>query len=58
MRFLTQFRHSYTKYKLSIKVYHQVLEFKDEKYEFKSLKEIENLPLSTLSLKALKLIKL
>lgn len=57
MQFLGAFKHSYTKYKLSIKVYHQFLTNENKNYEFKSLKELENTAISTLSLKALKIFK-
>ena len=50
MSFVGEFKHGYTKYKLNIKVYHQILN--------KTLKELESTALSALSLKALKLIKL
>ncbi|TEY26675.1 A/G-specific adenine glycosylase, partial [Campylobacter sp. CH185] len=52
------FKHSYTKYKLNIKVYHQILNNENKNYEFQTLKELESTALSALSLKALKLIKL
>ncbi len=57
MDFIGEFKHSYTKYRLYIKVYHQILKEKTKNYEFKSLQELENIALSALSLKALKLIK-
>lgn len=58
MGFVGEFKHSYTKYKLNIKVYHQILNNENKNYEFKTLKELESTALSALSLKALKLIKL
>lgn len=58
MKFLGEFKHNYTKYKLNIKVYHQILKEENKNYQFKSLKELESTALSILSLKALKLIKL
>ncbi|MBM0637270.1 A/G-specific adenine glycosylase [Campylobacter sp. VicNov18] len=57
MHFLGEFKHAYTKYKLKIKVYHQILKEKNENYEFKSLKQLQNTALSVLSLKALDLMK-
>lgn len=57
MRFVGEFKHSYTKYKLNIKVYHQILNNESKNYQFKTLKELESTALSALSLKALKLIK-
>ncbi|PCM56537.1 A/G-specific adenine glycosylase, partial [Campylobacter sp. BCW_8712] len=56
--FVGEFKHGYTKYKLNIKVYHQILNNENKNYEFKTLKELESTALSALSLKALKLIKL
>lgn len=58
MSFVGEFKHSYTKYKLNIKVYHQILNNENKNYEFKTLKELESTALSALSLKVLKLIKL
>lgn len=58
MKLLGEFKHHYTKYKLNIKVYHQILKEENKNYQFKSLKELENTALSILSLKALRLIKL
>lgn len=58
MGFVEEFKHNYTKYKLNIKVYHQILNNENKNYEFKTLKELESTALSALSLKALKLIKL
>ncbi|ECP7058823.1 A/G-specific adenine glycosylase, partial [Campylobacter jejuni] len=58
MGFVGEFKHNYTKYKLNIKVYHQILNNENKNYEFKTLKELESTALSALSLKALKLIKL
>jgi len=59
MRFIGEFKHSYTKYKLRIKIYHQKLLERDENFEFKSLENLDNIALSSLSLKALKfLVKL
>ena len=52
--FIGSFKHSYTKYKLEIKVYVQRLKNKED-YEFIALKELELLPLSNLCSKALKL---
>lgn len=57
MKLLGEFKHHYTKYKLNIKVYHQILK-ENKNYQFKSLKELESTALSILSLKALRLIKL
>ncbi|MBK2000486.1 A/G-specific adenine glycosylase [Campylobacter sp. RM10532] len=57
MIFLGEFKHSYTKYKINIKVYHQILKIKTKDYEFKNFKELKHIPLSILSLKALNLIK-
>lgn len=56
-RFLGEFKHTYTKYKLKIKIYHQILQKENMKFEFKSLEELENLALSNLSLKALQIFK-
>lgn len=56
MKFLGEFKHNCTKYKLNVKVYHQILKDEDKNYEFKSLEELESTALSALSLKALKLI--
>ncbi len=58
MKLLGEFKHHYTKYKLNIKVYHQILKEENKNYQFKSLKELESTALSILSLKALRLIKL
>lgn len=58
MSFVGEFKHGYTKYKLNIKVYHQILNNENKNYEFKTLKELESTALSVLSLNALKLIKL
>lgn len=55
--FLGEFKHTYTKYKLKIKIYHQNLQEENAKFEFKSLKELENIALSSLSLKALQIFK-
>lgn len=57
MGFVGEFKHSYTKYKLNIKVYHQILNNENKNYNL-NLKELESTALSALSLKALKLIKL
>ncbi|MFB1645738.1 A/G-specific adenine glycosylase [Campylobacter molothri] len=57
MIFLGEFKHSYTKYKINIQVYHQILKIKTKDYEFKNFKELKHIPLSILSLKALNLIK-
>ncbi|TKX31522.1 A/G-specific adenine glycosylase [Campylobacter estrildidarum] len=57
MKYLGEFKHSYTKYRLNIKVYHQILKTKTKDYEFKKFKELEHIPFSILSLKALNLIK-
>ncbi|TEY04011.1 A/G-specific adenine glycosylase [Campylobacter sp. US33a] len=57
-KFLGEFKHSYTKYKLNIKIYHKILKDEDINYEFKSLEELESTALSALSLKALKSVKL
>ncbi|MBZ7946593.1 A/G-specific adenine glycosylase [Campylobacter sp. RM9939] len=57
MIFLGEFKHSYTKYKINIKAYHQILKIKTKDYEFKNFKELKHIPLSILSLKALNLIK-
>ncbi|TNH33765.1 A/G-specific adenine glycosylase [Campylobacter helveticus] len=56
-KFVGEFKHTYTKYKLHIRIYHQILQKKNAKFEFKSLKELENLALSNLSLKALQIFK-
>lgn len=59
LKFLGEFKHSYTKYKISVKIYHKKTERKNAAYEYKSLEELENLALSSLSLKALNfLVKL
>lgn len=59
LKFLGEFKHSYTKYKIRVKVYHEETSKTSSTYEFKSLKELGNLALSSLSLKALKfLVKL
>ncbi|EMQ6246332.1 A/G-specific adenine glycosylase [Campylobacter upsaliensis] len=55
--FLGEFKHTYTKYKLKIKIYHQILQKENVEFEFKSLEELENLALSKLSLKALQIFK-
>ncbi|NDJ27183.1 A/G-specific adenine glycosylase [Campylobacter sp. MIT 19-121] len=53
--YLGSFKHSYTKYKLEVKVYHKRLKNK-EKHKFIALKELDLLPLSNLCVKALKLL--
>lgn len=60
--FIGEFKHSYTKYRLNIKIYYQKLSLKEfeterAKSEFKSLAKLEAMPLSSLSLKALRLFK-
>lgn len=42
MKLLGEFKHHYTKYKLNIKVYHQILKEENKNYQFKSLKELES----------------
>lgn len=56
-RFLGEFKHTYTKYKLNLKIYHQIAQKQSDEFEFKSLKELESLALSKLSLKALQIFK-
>lgn len=59
LKFLGEFKHSYTKYKINVKIYHKKVLKKNNAYEFKSLEELEKLALSSLSLKALNfLVKL
>lgn len=62
MHFIAEFKHSYTKYRLNIKIYYQKISINElvnegGNYELKSLEELLNIPLSSLSLKALKLFK-
>lgn len=52
---LATFKHSYTKFRLELEIYHSVLTKKERDYIFKSKEECENLALSNLSLKALKI---
>ncbi len=56
LELLGEFKHSYTKYKIKVKIYHKRLFKEDENFKFKSLEELENLALSALSLKALKFL--
>ncbi|MGH2326981.1 A/G-specific adenine glycosylase [Campylobacter taeniopygiae] len=56
MIFLGEFKHSYTKYRLDIKIYCQIL--KDQTgFEFKKINELSHIALSALSLKALEIYK-
>lgn len=57
MKLITEFKHSYTRFKINVRVYHQILDKKDKSHNFKSLEELDNMPLSILSLKALKILK-
>ncbi|MBK1972469.1 A/G-specific adenine glycosylase [Campylobacter sp. TTU-622] len=57
MKPIAEFKHGYTKFKINVKVYHQILDKEDKSYEFKSFKELDNIPISILSLKALKKVK-
>ncbi|ARJ57299.1 A/G-specific adenine glycosylase [Campylobacter cuniculorum] len=61
LKFLGEFKHSYTKYKIRVKIYHKNISIQDavcefKTYEFKTLEELKNLALSSLSLKALKFL--
>lgn len=56
-RHIASFKHSYTQFKLELEIYHQVLAKKERGYLFKTEEECENLALSGLSLKALKIFK-
>ena len=53
--FIATFKHSYTKYRLSVHLYH--VEELDEKIVWIDLNSIENSPISSLTKKALKTIK-
>ena len=62
IHFLGEFKHSYTKFGLKVKIYYQKLSAKEARMqsktsEFKSFDELEKMPLSSLSLKALKLFE-
>lgn len=54
--FIGKFKHNYTKYKIQVNVYYQKLSSKNKLYKFKSIKELDQIALSTLSLKALILL--
>ncbi|MCX2682650.1 A/G-specific adenine glycosylase [Campylobacter sp. MIT 21-1685] len=56
-KFLGEFKHSYTKYKLYIKMYHYKTSQRLNEYEFKTIEELDTMPLSALSLKALKYLQ-
>ncbi|TQR32336.1 A/G-specific adenine glycosylase [Campylobacter sp. MIT 99-7217] len=57
MSLLAQFKHSYTKFKLNVKIFYQILKERDQRYEFKRVQDLQKLALSNLSLKALELFK-
>lgn len=57
--FLGEFKHSYTKYKITVKLYFlKDDEFVCDECESFNLEELEQIPLSKLSLKALKIFKM
>lgn len=56
-KFLGEFKHSYTKYRIIVKMYHYSSVQKLNNYEFKTLEELSAMPLSALSLKALDFLK-
>lgn len=57
LHFLATLKHSFTKYKVLLEIYHYKTHKKEKDYLYKSIEECEKIALSKLSLKALNLFK-